>query len=312
MFRKAYLLLIVLIVVLCVSYSTYAGWFSNGKAKADKTVSQTFQNGEFNFNDYNYYRCKEDTILALKKEYELVSRFWKKIENPTKEGLAEIVRKIDSRAPNDLDAIQREHGFGSNIHDQNNNLVAMGYSLGKWVIIKVVEKNKIKVAIPEVSDDGGGGGGGGGCFAADTLVLMADGSNKPISKVKPNDLVMGYDFESDKPVSVPVEKIYDVEAEQYFNVNGSDGLKVTGKHPFGIGENVFKEIEQLESGDSVIGDTDNDLSTLDYMTIKSIQRVDERKQVYDMTVGGTHNFFVVDQSKKNSFIVHNKGGGGGF
>ncbi len=29
-------------------------------------------------------------------------------------------------------------------------------------IIKVVEKNKIKIAVPKVADDGGGGGGGDG------------------------------------------------------------------------------------------------------------------------------------------------------
>jgi hypothetical protein len=63
MLKKAYLLLILLLVVFCISYDAYAGWFSSGTAKADKTVSQSFQNGEFNFNDFNYYKCREDTLL---------------------------------------------------------------------------------------------------------------------------------------------------------------------------------------------------------------------------------------------------------
>jgi hypothetical protein len=84
-------------------------------------------------------------LTALKKEYELVSRFWEKIENPTKEGLVEIIRKIDSRTPSDLDTNQREHGFGSKIYDQNNNFVAMGYSIGKWESLKLLKRIRSKL-----------------------------------------------------------------------------------------------------------------------------------------------------------------------
>lgn len=52
-----------------------------------------------------------------------------------------------------------------------------------------------------ILDDGGGGGGGGGggnstgCLHGDTLVRMADGSEKPAREIVVEDLIMGYDFD---------------------------------------------------------------------------------------------------------------------
>lgn len=64
-------------------------------------------------------------------------------------------------------------------------------------------------AILDGGDGGNGGGGNGGlggpgCLHGDTLVRMADGSEKPAREIVVEDLIMGYDFDlkQDRPQSV--------------------------------------------------------------------------------------------------------------
>ena len=56
----------------------------------------------------------------------------------------------------------------------------------------------------EDADSGGSDDSGDDCFAAGTLVLMADGEFKPIERVMVGDSVMAYDFPSDRKYAAPV------------------------------------------------------------------------------------------------------------
>jgi len=53
---------------------------------------------------------------------------------------------------------------------------------------------RLVITDPDNRDGGGGGGGGGGCFTPETMVVMADGSRKPIGKIAAGEVVRAYDF----------------------------------------------------------------------------------------------------------------------
>ena len=78
----------------------------------------------------------------------------------------------------------------------------------------------------------------------------------------------------------------------------NDNLKVTGTHPFAVGNDVWKEAAELKVGDKVLGNS--------HIKIKSIKKVEKAVQVFNLTVNGTHNYFVSDEDEKEVFLVHNK------
>jgi len=166
----------------------------------------------------------------------------------------------------------------------------------------VVIINSIEQEIP--SEEGtiivrksGGGGGDGGCFTADTKVLMADGSFKPIIDIKENEEVQSFDFKTNGLSNNKVTGLFKFDADSYLLINNN--LKVTENHPFAVGFDIWQEAAKLEVGDNVLGMKD--------IKLKSIKEVLEATQVFNLTVDGTHNYFVSDG--KEVFLVHNKGGG---
>lgn len=135
------------------------------------------------------------------------------------------------------------------------------------------------------------------CLTADTKVLMADGSFKFIAEIKEGEQVQGFDFRINDMINNEVTGLLESDADSYLVIN--DGLKVTGKHPFAVGHDTWKEAAQLEVGDMVLGKSE--------IEIRSVKIVMESVQVFNLTVDGTHNYFVSDG--KEVFLVHNKGGG---
>ena len=137
---------------------------------------------------------------------------------------------------------------------------------------------------------------GTGCFTADTKVLMADNTFKPIAEIEEGDEVQSFDFNTNKKVNSKVTRLFTIEAASYFLLN--DNLKVTGTHPFAVGNDVWKEAAELKVGDKVLGNS--------HIKIKSIKKVEKAVQVFNLTVNGTHNYFVSDEDEKEVFLVHNK------
>lgn len=88
------------------------------------------------------------------------------------------------------------------------------------------------------------------CFTAQTRVVMADGSFKPISEIELGDEVQSWNFESGRIAANRVSRLHRFDADRFLRING---LEVTGKHPFAIGENVWAEAEDLCAGDRLVG-----------------------------------------------------------
>ena len=92
--------------------------------------------------------------------------------------------------------------------------------------------------------------------------------------------------------------MFTFDKDSFLHLNN---LKVTEKHPFAVGVDKWEEAGNLKVGDQVLGSNK--------ITIKNIKRVNKPVSVFNITVNGTHNYYVDDE--ENSFLVHNKGGFGG-
>lgn len=165
------------------------------------------------------------------------------------------------------------------------------------------KKDQLTIGTSTQSDTGGTdapnqanapGGGVGGCFTSETKVAMSDGSLKEISSLKIGDKVKSFDFGKKRKVSSKVTALFTFDKESFLHLNG---LKVTEMHPFAVGVDSWKEAGKLRIGDQVLGNNK--------ITIKNIKRVNRPVSVFNITVDGTHNYYVDD--KGNSFLVHNKG-----
>jgi len=136
------------------------------------------------------------------------------------------------------------------------------------------------------------------CFAPDTRILMADGTEKAIKHVKLGDVVMG---QNEYGVMKPnvVTKLYhhqyeenNMEEFKILRVNGH--LQMTPEHP------VFTQRGIVDAGDLRLGDT---LTTTDgTVSISSIEEAPRIPQVYNLRVYPDHTYFA------NGIKVHNKGG----
>jgi hypothetical protein len=136
-------------------------------------------------------------------------------------------------------------------------------------------------------------GGDDGCFAAGTLVLMADGEFKPIEHVTVGDLVMAYDFPSDRRHAARVDRVHRKTVGSYLRLND---LVVTASHPFAVGPDEWRDAGDLREGDRVIGNS--------FTTIDRTERVGRSVNVFNLTVGGPHTFYVHDG--QDFYLVHNK------
>jgi len=142
---------------------------------------------------------------------------------------------------------------------------------------------------------GGGGGGGGGCFTPETLVLMADGSRKPIGRIELDDAVRSWDFRAQQFVTTSVRRTFRVEAPSVLLING---LLVTDRHPFAVGMNAWQPAADLRIGQRVLGER--------LTEIRRIERLAGPAIVVNLSVSGPHNFFVA--GSRDLLLVHNKGG----
>ncbi|HEC80870.1 MAG TPA: hypothetical protein ENI42_00375, partial [Thermoplasmatales archaeon] len=149
------------------------------------------------------------------------------------------------------------------------------------------------------------------CFPPGTLIAMADGSYKPIEKIKSGDLVLSYDLEkqrfvAEKTVGIeePIrEGVYDINdgfvsptCDHPLYVRKSDGREGWAAvdpvysmkfHPF------LKDMLPLEVGD--------ELFTLNktWVKVKSIRFRPGPLRVYTLDVRETNNFFA------NGTLAHN-------
>lgn len=151
------------------------------------------------------------------------------------------------------------------------------------------------------SGGGGGGGGGGGCFTAETKFLMADGTYKAVSALKPGDKVKGQTGIN----TLERNDSYRVRSLLY-RVNGSEAY-VTANHPFytkdgwkavdyklARKEHPGMEINELKIGDVLLDENGKEV------VLKTLEAEDHGwNTVYNPSFNGDHTYYA------HGLLMHN-------
>jgi len=124
------------------------------------------------------------------------------------------------------------------------------------------------------------------CFLPGTLIKSATGAKK-IEDIRVGDKITS--FENDKITESKVAQIFERKRDYYFSLIAGDySVKASAEHPFYIGDNQYKKIEELKKGDTVYVLKDRKLFQ---KTVTSNTKIVESTPVYNMTVDNTHTYF---------------------
>jgi predicted lipid-binding transport protein (Tim44 family) len=141
-----------------------------------------------------------------------------------------------------------------------------------------------------------------GCFLPDSRILRPDGTESPISALRPGETLLAFEPEG-RMVQARVREIVRLEVDEYFLLKTDQTtLRVTAEHPFYVGHGMFKTVEALKEGDKVFTWNGKWLAE---QRIVSLQKVHERVEVFNLQTDHPNTFFA------GQLAVHNKGGGGG-
>ncbi len=146
------------------------------------------------------------------------------------------------------------------------------------------------------------------CFTKDSLVTMADGTQKPISKIKKGDKVLSKGGGTNTVLGIETPKL---GSRKLYSINGGPFF-FTAEHPFLTKEGwksisleetkkeeprlmkVLNMKDELKVGDVLI--TEDGEITIE--TIESKQAPDQT--LYNLMLDGDHTYIV------NGYVVHNK------
>ncbi|MGW2046970.1 ricin-type beta-trefoil lectin domain protein [Streptomyces sp. NPDC001858] len=161
--------------------------------------------------------------------------------------------------------------------------------------------------------EGGSGGGesGGTCnsFVPGTKVLMADGTTKPIEKVKTGDKVVATDPKTGETRIETVTAEIKGHGRKHLvkvtiDVDGTKGTKTaqvtaTDGHPFWVPElRTWIKATDLKAGEWL------QTSAGTYVQVAALERwTSPRATVHNLTVGDTHTYYVV--AGATPVLVHN-------
>ena len=152
------------------------------------------------------------------------------------------------------------------------------------------------------NDRGGWGGDETGfdtCFTADTPVLMADGTEKPIEDVRVGDLVMSFDENgpADGPLRAnEVTAVHKHQAAGYLVIDGT--LQVTPNHPL-LTPGGFVEARTLSIGDRLVT-ADGTASEITGIAVLGVPSSQPAVPVFNITVARDHTYVA------GGYRVHNK------
>jgi hypothetical protein len=152
---------------------------------------------------------------------------------------------------------------------------------------------------------GGGGGeeqagqsvvpGGGGCFTLDTLVLMADGTSKPISEVHTND-VLRSGTRTDNLATVEAVYFADVSSVEEIDLAGRTGaassIRATREHFFWVDGEGWRSVAELRPGDWVFDSNNNRVQ------ISAIKMMNSKTKVCTVKLSKACSFYA------NNILVH--------
>ena len=149
-------------------------------------------------------------------------------------------------------------------------------------------------------------------FVAGTLVLLADGSSKPIEKLQPGDTVKATNAETGLSEPQQVTATITGSGEKSLvrlTLTGSGGggppaeITATAGHKFYSPAKGWTAAGDLKPGDT-LRDADGDL-----VTVARTTEYADATTVYNLTVNDTHTYYV--STGDSSVLVHNCGGGVG-
>ncbi|KIQ66412.1 hypothetical protein TR51_02020 [Kitasatospora griseola] len=143
-------------------------------------------------------------------------------------------------------------------------------------------------------------------FAPDTLVLMADGSQRPISQVAIGDYVLATDPSTGQSSPQPVLDVIVGYGEKHLVQIDTDPdpdtqpVEATSNHPFWITGRGWVDAVDVRPGDQVVA---GDGTTEEVVSVDDLGLVEE-SLVYNLTVGNVHTF-VVATDGGDEILVHN-------
>jgi hypothetical protein len=140
------------------------------------------------------------------------------------------------------------------------------------------------------------------CFAPGTLVLMANGSTKPIEEVGPGDRILADDPKTPEPPRdylVAATKTNWTQHIVLIEVDGSTApIEATGEHPFWTENSGWVAAKALRPGDILLS------AESEPVRVSNVTKVSQVTPTYNLSVSGVHTFFVVVGDE--SVLVHNQ------
>ncbi|MFF0553406.1 polymorphic toxin-type HINT domain-containing protein [Streptomyces sp. NPDC004311] len=145
-------------------------------------------------------------------------------------------------------------------------------------------------------------------FTAGTMVLLADGTSKPIEELTEGDEVIATDPETGETAKQPVTAtIYTEDDKTYvdLSIQTPDGIKTittTGHHPFwSESDQAWKNAQDLKPGTTLR--TDQGTPT----AVSAVRVYEAFNKTYNLTVADLHTYYVL--AGATPVLVHNCGGG---
>ncbi len=137
-------------------------------------------------------------------------------------------------------------------------------------------------------------------FSAETLVRMADGTEKPISEVSVGDEVLATDPETGETAGGRVTKLW-VHEDTLTDLEFQDGTRITTTedHPFwSVTDQRFERADELTAGEEALTDTGERVRVkgLNYKTSRT-------GTAYNLTVDDIHTYYVL--AGATPVLVHN-------
>ncbi|MFF5155294.1 ricin-type beta-trefoil lectin domain protein [Streptomyces sp. NPDC000348] len=144
-------------------------------------------------------------------------------------------------------------------------------------------------------------------FPADTPVLMADGTRRPIGSVHEGDLVLTTDLETGVQTAQPVTDTFRHDTQRLVDISFADGTRLTSTawHRVYVEERGWTFTADLRTGDRLRGPDG---------TSRVVGALHDRsglapRAVYDLTVDGPHTFYVGTEGTAGTptrdVLVHN-------
>ena len=134
-------------------------------------------------------------------------------------------------------------------------------------------------------------------FDADTHVVMADGSTKPISEIQVGDKVLATDPETGEQAAKEVTYVWVHDDTVIDLVVDGEVITTTEDHPFwSVTDERFEQADELAAGELVLG-ADGEVIEVSGLKIGSQRQA----LAYNLTVAGIHTYHV----GKSEVLVHN-------